>query len=194
MFSFKGRITVTLDAQKYLGSWLGEEESASVCMEMKVSERMDNISLLAEIARSQPHAAHSALTHGIMSQWLYFMRTSPCITHLLQPLENTIRSKLIPSILGREVNDFEHHLLALPVRHGGLGISIPTEIAHEQFEASQEITKPLVNATISHDYHATDISRLQSQAKQSVRRKRICKMKTATDDVKVPALPFRNVV
>ena len=49
-----------------------------------------SISILSEIARSQPRAAFSALTHGLLSKWTHFSRVQPNIRHLLVPLNNSL--------------------------------------------------------------------------------------------------------
>ena len=52
---------------------------------------------------------------GLTSIWSYLTRTIPEIGHLLQPLENIIRLKLIPALTDRaSPNDVERNLLALP--------------------------------------------------------------------------------
>ena len=64
------------------------------------------VSSLAAIAKTQPHAAHSAFTHGLTSFWSYITRTTPDICHLLQPLEDVIRTNLIPTLTdSRPPND-----------------------------------------------------------------------------------------
>ena len=55
---------------------------------------------------------YSSFTHGIISQWLYTMRTSPDVSSLLQPLEDAIRTKFLPSLLGRDLGDLERDILA----------------------------------------------------------------------------------
>ena len=47
----------------------------------------------------------------------------PDASELFEPLENAIRDQLIPALVGREVSDAERQILALPLRHGGLGLT-----------------------------------------------------------------------
>jgi len=42
---------------------------------------------------------------------------------------NAIRDQLIPALIGREVSDAERQILALCLRHGGLGLTDPWETA-----------------------------------------------------------------
>jgi len=52
-----------------------------------------------------------------------FKRKVPDASELLEPLENAIKDQLIPALVGREVSDAERQILALPLRHGGLGLT-----------------------------------------------------------------------
>ena len=61
-------INVTLEAEKHLGAWLGDKSSVHNHLITKVGERVGAISLLSEIAQSQPHAAFSAFINGVISQ------------------------------------------------------------------------------------------------------------------------------
>jgi len=60
-----------------------------------------------------------------------------------KPLENTIREQLIPALVGWEVSDAERQILALPLRHGGLGLTDPRETAKTEYEHSIQITNKL---------------------------------------------------
>ena len=83
---------------------------------------------------------------SISSRWTYLMRVVPGISDMLQPLEDAIRLHLLPAITGRPAfSDAERRVLALPVRDGGLGIPLPTDLAPSQFEASCLITQPLLS-------------------------------------------------
>ena len=52
-----------------------------------------------------------------------FQRTVADASELFEPLENAIKDQLIPALVGREVSDAERQILALPLRHGGLGLT-----------------------------------------------------------------------
>ena len=87
---------------------------------------------LASIAKSEPHAAFAAFTHGLIGHWMYFLRTIEGTAPLLQPLEDSIRQHFLPALTGQSgVSDLERELLALPARHGGLGLVNPTTMSEE---------------------------------------------------------------
>ena len=74
------------------------------------------------------------------------------ISHLLQPLEDTIRAKFLPALCGiPATNDELRNLLALPCRLGGIGIVNPTSTADQEYSTSKEVTSPIVNSILSQD-------------------------------------------
>ena len=102
--------------------------------------------MLAKIAVSQPHAAHSVFVHRLQARWGFLMRTVPLLSELLQPLEDAIRMRLIPAILGKEVSDLERSLLSLPAKFAGLGMRNPVEECEKAYEWSKALTKPLTKS------------------------------------------------
>ena len=71
----------------------------------------------------------------------------PDVEQDLQPLEDTIRSCLLPHVTGRPpLNDQERNL---PARLGGLGVANPTVQAVVEFDASSKVTASLTNAIVS---------------------------------------------
>ena len=76
------------------------------------------------------------------------MRTIQDIDEHLKPLDDVISNNFLPALLDSIVTDNEQSLFQLPVRLGGLGIPILSEIAREHFESSKKITAPLVTIMI----------------------------------------------
>jgi len=54
------------------------------------------------------------------------------MSELFETLENATRDQLIPALVEREVSDAEGQILALPLRHGGLGLINHQETAKKQ--------------------------------------------------------------
>ena len=83
--------------------------------------------------------------HGIRHKWSYLARTTPNITPLFQPLEDTLRQRFLPALTGLPpLGDDERHLLSLPTRLGGLGITNPATLT-EEYSTSLQVTAPLVD-------------------------------------------------
>ncbi|MCP4492898.1 MAG: hypothetical protein GY820_37190, partial [Gammaproteobacteria bacterium] len=84
-------------------------------------------------------------------------RSIPDISNLLQPLEDAIRNKLLPALLGKHVSDSERNIIALPAKLGGLGIYDPTKTADREYRCSRLITKQLVDLITSQKFSLDDI-------------------------------------
>ena len=137
-------VNVTSNGRPYLGAPIGSEQFIEDFTKSKVESWMSKITLLSEIAKSQPHAAFAALTHGLLSKWTYYSRVVPNISHLLKPLDNVIQNELIPALTGRPPsNELESKLFAIPARLGGLGIRLPSQNADREHSASTTITSML---------------------------------------------------
>ena len=105
---------------------------------------MEELKLLVDVAKIQPHAAFAAFTYGYVHKFSYLCRTAPNAELSLQPLEDSIRSQLIPTLTGQSApNDSVRKLLGLLARLGGLGLINPTKIASTQHKACINISAPL---------------------------------------------------
>ena len=77
------------------------------------------------------------------------MRSVPGIEHLLQPLEEALRTLFIPALTGLDApGDLGRQLFAMPPRYGGLGLTNPTSIAVSEHQTSIRLTTLLVIAII----------------------------------------------
>ena len=76
-------------------------------------------------------------------RWCFLQRTVPDTKLFFTPIEEAIRTKLIPAIAGREISDIERRIFSLPVRLGGMGIQNPTETAEREFRNSCLVTENL---------------------------------------------------
>lgn len=163
-------VNITTGGKRHLGAAIGSRSHTVEYVTCKVKKWSEEIKQLAGIAQSQPHAAYCAYTHGLSSHWSFLSRTIPDIADLLQPLEDAIHQHLLPALTGqppcsREVRE----LLSLPVRLGGMGIINPVSTSQHAFDASVNITSPLVTDITAQDMNKTlDIFKV-SEIKASVR-------------------------
>jgi hypothetical protein len=144
-------VQITTEGKRHLGAAIGSSGFKSEYINKKIEGWIDNIERLSKIAITQPHAAFSAFTHGVQSRWAFAIRTVPEASELFKPLEEAIRQKLIPAIIGRDVSDLERRLFSLPARHGGLGISNPCEQCPTQLENSQNLAAPLTSLVLKQE-------------------------------------------
>ena len=137
-------IEITTSGARHLGAAVGTTEFQREYVQKKVAAWIECVRTLSEIAETEPHAAYSAYTHCLQSNWTFLCRTMPGRSEWFQPLEDTIRQVFIPKLLKRDVNNFERDLLSLPARMGGMGITKPTELNIIAGTNSIYISKPLV--------------------------------------------------
>ena len=141
-------IKITCQGQRHLGAVIGDEESRNQYVSIKVAKWVKDLEDLAKIACYEPQIALSAYTKSICHRWTFVQRTIPHTSNLFQPLEEAIKDTLIPSILGRAVNDVEREILSLPVRYGGLGIANPVENSDREYSASKRVTRNLASLIV----------------------------------------------
>ena len=110
---------------------------------------------LSKIARTQPHTAYICYVKGFSHKYTYLMRTVPNISTLLHSLDQTLDDFLKVLFNNHEFRNVERNLWLLPVRMGGLGISIPSKVSDEQYEHSQMIKLTL---KVIHHRKSTKIS------------------------------------
>ena len=166
------QIKITSQGRPHLGSPLSSKESVDQFVSEKITQWSEELLLLADLAKSQPHATYAAFTHGYVHKFSYLCRTVPDTEHSLQPLEDCVRSQLIPSLTGRSPpNDSIHELLSLPARHGGLGLVNPAKNSRSQYQASTSISEPLKDLILAqiHEY-SLDCIDAQVKAKSKVHR------------------------
>ena len=180
-------VKVTSEGRPYLGAALGTEEYIQAFVTDKVQQWAGKLEQLATIARTQPHAAHAAFTHGMTSKWTYLTRTMPGTGPNLLPLEVIIRTKLTPALTGRPPpNDTERDLLALPARLGGIALVNPTQATDTEFLSSTKITEALKEAIIQQDFQYTvEIVTHQLEAKTDVHKLRREQARQASEHLKV---------
>ena len=167
-------INICETGRHYLDGTIGSAEFQTEFVSGTISSWVKEVERLTGVANSQPHAAYAPLTHSLLGRWLYLIRvTDRSANLLLQPLEEAIRTKLIPTLTGQSpLNDNVRHLLALPARLGGMGIINPSDIAESQQHASTACCKPLVDLIIQQQGDFGTATQKQKDAMSQLRRGR----------------------
>ena len=93
-------VKLTSEGRPYLGSAIGSSSYVKQFVEEKVKGWSSDVTHLAKVTQSQPHAAYSAFAKGLASRWIYVSCTIPDIATLLQPLEDVICCVLVPALTG----------------------------------------------------------------------------------------------
>ena len=137
-------INITTEGRPVLGSPCGEEGYCEDYCKTSVKKWVSKVSTLAKFAKTQPHAAFAAFTHGLSSEWIYLSRSFPSLDQHLQPLEDVIRQEFLPALTGRAVSDLERNLLSLPARLGGMALGNPASDAIPHFNQASTVIDPMV--------------------------------------------------
>ena len=98
-------IEINCEGTRHLGAAVGNPDFKEGYVKQKVDNWILAVKKLAVIATTQPHAAFSAFTQSLQGQWTFLSRAMPDVSHLFEPLEQSIRNDFIRSLLRREVND-----------------------------------------------------------------------------------------
>ena len=183
-------VKITLTGERHLGAVIGSENFRKEYIENKVKKWSRDVQQLAAIAKDEPQLAYSAYTKAISMRWCFLQRTIPDTGQYFIPLEETIREKLIPAIIGRKINDLERKLVSLPVRLGGLGIQDPTLSADIEYRSSSIVTQSLTNLIENQEEDLSnydservkrDIQQVKSE-KEEMFLQRLEEVKIAADD------------
>ena len=103
-------VNITSEGRPHLGAPLGTETYVAQSIQKKVAKWCLQLQTLCSIAITQPHAIFAAFTHSVVHQWTYLARTVSNISTFFTPIEDIIRSNLIPSLTGRAPpGDLEPH-------------------------------------------------------------------------------------
>ena len=157
-------VHVTCAGRRYLGGALGTEAFEQQFLDAKIREWVTETARLAEIARSQPHAAHAAFTQGLTSRWTYALRVCTHASEsILRPLEEVICHHLIPNLTRQPTpNELMRQLLALPPRLGGIGLVNPTTLRDR---SSKALCEPLVRLILEQQGNVLTAQREQKRIK-----------------------------
>ena len=148
-------VTISSTGERHMGAWVGSEIHKEIYVQEKVNKWIKDVEELARLAIEEPQAVYACYTKAVSHRWSYVQRTIPGISHLFAPLEEVIREKLIPALVGRKINDLERQIFTLPIRMGGMNILNPVQTADDQFQSSMYITQSLAEVIRNQD---TDLS------------------------------------
>ena len=141
------------------------------------------LDVLERVAKSDPHNAYALLCKGVIPKWKYLMRTTQCDPSWFQPLEDKLMGSLLTSLFGRAAQSWSRDRMALPCRHGGLGIPNPCQLAVLEYQASCEITKDLRAGILSAPQPTRDHNPIE--VRRQLKKERENKYKIAADTLQL---------
>ena len=157
-------VNITTEGRPHLGAPLGSTDYCAQFVRQKVSNWCTELRTLSSFAVTQPHAAYAVATHGLAGKWNYLARTVPSIGDLLQPLEDNIRTKLIPALT-------------------------PSKRAPDEHSASLQVTNPLTRLIAEKvQLYTYDACEEQMNAKTDIHSQRPSQQLVSASTLK-PTLP-----
>ena len=114
-----------VEGHRVLGSVIGSESSCNEYKRKKQNEYIGVVEKLSKHAKTSPQNAYHCFNKGLQNNITFLCRTTPAIFENLQETKKLIKNKLIPALTGKqEVSEDDRLLFSLPVRDGGLNISL----------------------------------------------------------------------
>ena len=166
-------INVTTDGHVALGSFIGTPEATNTFVREKVLEWERDIDDLVKIAETEPQLAYTAYVYGMSRRWQFICRTTPAVSEAMESLEELIRSKLIPAIIGTPViSDEMRMVLNQPARMGGMGFLNPSEEAEWEYQNSKLMTSQLSEAIFNQNRILQIDEEAQAREKADLRKRK----------------------
>ena len=117
-------------------------------------------------------------------KFTFFLRTVLDISDYLLPIEETLKSRFIPAIIGGHIcSDAERALLAFPVKFGGLELQNLCEVANTELLNSKEITIDLHENVITQNTDFPIDSEKTKTIKNESKRRKISNYKIKLEEL-----------
>jgi hypothetical protein len=125
---------------RYLGAGMGGSRFREAYAGQKIEKWTTALQRLALVAEVDPQVGYSLLVHGMVPRWRFLMRSTPTEPEWFQPMEDAIAGPVCEALFEQKADGMFRKRLALPCRHGGLGIPDPRQMSGEEYAASKRTT------------------------------------------------------
>ena len=172
-----------MTGQRHLGAAVGSPEFVASYLDKKVASWVEQVSHLADIANTQPHAAYAGFVFGLRHRWNFIQRTMPTAGNHMQPLKDAIDSKLLPAVVKHILNDEEMELMRLPARFGGMAFDDPVVDSGRNHADSIQCTTNLSQQIMDNGNDLMESIDLDSKMKAIVRQRHEAVLKIKAVDL-----------
>ena len=169
--------------QRHLGAAVGSPEFVAAYLDEKVATWVEQVTHLADIASTQPHAAYAGFVFGLRHRWTFIQRTMPTAGDHMQPLKDVVDYKLLPSLVKHVLNDSELELMRLPARFGGMSFDDPVVDSGCKHADSIECTANLTQQILENGADLMQSIELDCKRKAAVRQRHEVALKEKADDL-----------
>lgn len=178
-------VQITTEGRKYLGGYVGTTAGAEKYVQELVGEWVEELTNLSKIAKAEPQASYSAFTAGFRHKITYYMRTIPNLEEVLKPLDEVIDRSFIPAIIeGHVLSSDDRKLLSLPVRLGGMGIPLFSEICQKEYEYSLKVTQLIRPRIVAQDHVFIPNQQAEKQIEAEIKKEREQCYATTLEDLR----------
>jgi hypothetical protein len=139
--------------QRYLGGFIGSAEKKEEWLVGMVDKWAAVVVTLSTVAERYPQTAFAGFTFCMQNEWQYVQRVVTDTDPFVSPLEEVIRTRFLPALLGIpsvEIDGDYRQLLTHSVKLGGLAICNPVKTAPSVHKASLAATRHLTVSLIDH--------------------------------------------
>ena len=160
-------VHITSGGVGYLGSAVGDASYVKTAFQHKVEQWQSELEQLSKFARTEPHTALAALTHGLRSRFTFVLRTMPSTEESLAVLDQVLEKQFLPALTGKlSFTSDELTLLRLPARLGGIGLPWFSRMATTELKASREMTQAQVKEILLQnvDHHVPGFASVHKAA------------------------------
>ena len=116
-FEAEGMTVKTCRGHRYVGGYVGSLAMRNRWIEPMVEEWVAGIEVLSKIARKFPQSAYHGFATLLQAEWQYLCRCVPGVGRHLSPVEEAIKTLLIPALLELPVDHVQAELRTL-LSHG----------------------------------------------------------------------------
>ena len=182
--------------QRHLGAAVGSPEFVTAYLDGKVASWVKQMTHLADIASTHPHAAYAGFVFGLRHRWSFIQRTMPTAGDHMQPLKDAIDHKLLPALVKHTLSDMELELMRLPARFGGMSFDDPVADSRCKHEDSIKCSANLTQQILETGADLMQSIELDCVTKAVVRHHHEASLKLKADDLqrRLPEVQRRAMV
>ena len=160
---------------RYIGSYLGSPIGKDLWVKEKCARWERAVRKLSSFAVHYPQSAYAGFARSLQNEWQYVQRVVDDCKDLFVPLAGVI-GEFVAAVLGSvedEGNPLAIGLTTIPVRHGGLGLLDPVDLADINHGDSLAATSHLVQSLLGNcpfdlDRHEENARETKSQRRESL--------------------------
>ena len=179
------QVQITPRGQRHLGAAIGDIEYKNDYLREKVTELLNQIIIMSQIATTEPQAVYAAFTYAFKHKLSYIMRTIPNAKDALSSIDDAVRLNLLPALMGGHIcTDEERLLFSLPPKLGGLGIPIFKLISDREYYYSRKLTESTIAVIKQQTLQETDVTENFRKVKNVIKKEKQTFNKTLLADIR----------